>query len=114
MSPLSWYFFIFFLSRFIAVVSIVLYVIRALWPSVLQFQLPALLFVCVLFVVCTCMSDEPKKKQGRGLVDRKLVQAPSHFIVGRPKAALLFWFFSDFRCGMPLLIDILVIYKYKK
>ena len=33
---------------------------------------------------------------GGGLVDRKLVEAPpspSNFIVGRPKAALLFWFF---------------------
>ena len=30
--------------------------------------------------------------QGRGLVDRKLVKAPSNFIAGRPKAALLFWF----------------------
>ena len=27
------------------------------------------------------------------LVDRKLVKAPSDFIAGRPKAALLFWFF---------------------
>ena len=31
---------------------------------------------------------------------------------GRPKAALLFWFFGDFRCGVPLFIVILVIYKY--
>ena len=38
---------------------------------------------------------------------------PSNFIAGRPKAALLFWFFSDFRCGVPLVFDILVIYKYK-
>ena len=31
-------------------------------------------------------------------------------------AALLFWFFGDFRCGVPLFIIILVIhvYKYKK
>ena len=36
---------------------------------------------------------------GLGLVDHKLVQAPSNFIAGRPKAALLFWFFGDFRCG---------------
>ena len=52
---------------------------------------------------------------GRGLVDRKLhvVEAPSNFITGRPKAALLFWLFSDFRCGVPLFIVILAIYKYK-
>ena len=38
---------------------------------------------------------------GRGLVDRKLVKGPhSNFIAGRPKAALLFWFFGGFRCGV--------------
>ena len=49
----------------------------------------------------------------KGEVDRKLVQAPGNFIAGRPKAALLFRLFSDFRCGVPLFIVILVIYKYK-
>ena len=29
-------------------------------------------------------------KKRRGLVDRKLVKAPSNFIVSRPKSALLF------------------------
>ena len=48
----------------------------------------------------------------------KLVEAPAthptnNFIAGRPKAALLFWFFSDFRCGMPLFIVIFVIYNIK-
>ena len=49
---------------------------------------------------------------GRGLVDRKLVEAPppSNFIAGRPKAALLFWFFGVFRCGVPLFIVVLVLY----
>ena len=47
------------------------------------------------------------------MVDRKQVKAPSKFIAGRPKAALLFWFFGDFRCDVPLFIVILVIYKYK-
>ena len=36
--------------------------------------------------------------------------SPSNFIAGRPKAALLFWFFGDFRCGLPLFICILVLY----
>ena len=98
MSPPSCSFFIFFLADFItvvAIVSIVLYVFLALWPPVLQFQLPALLFVRVLFVLLFVLglSSEPKQNQGRGLVDRKQVQAPSNFIAGRPKAALLFWFF---------------------
>ena len=60
------------------------------------------------------LSGEPKQNQGRGLFDRKLIQAPSNFIAGRPKVALLFWFFGDFRCGVPLFVVILVIYKYKK
>ena len=59
-----------------------------------------------------------RQKQRRGLVDRKLVQAPPPpppviFIAGRPKAALLFWFFGDFRCGAMLFMVIYVIYKYK-
>ena len=35
------------------------------------------------------------------------------FIAGRPKAALLLWFFADFRCGALLFVVIHVIYKYK-
>ena len=34
----------------------------------------------------------------------------SNFIAGRPKAALLFWFFGGFRCGVPLFTVMLVIY----
>ena len=60
--------------------SICLIRILALRPPVLQFQLPSLLLVCVLFVLVllfvVVLSGEPKQKQGRGLVDRKLVQAP--------------------------------------
>ena len=63
------------------------------------------------------VSEEPRQNKGRGLVDRKLVEAPtpSNFIAGRPKAALLYWFFSDFRCGVLLFIVtvILVIYTYR-
>ena len=63
----------------------------------------------VLAFVVTILSDEPQQKQWRGLVDRKLVKSPSNFIAGRPKAVLLFCFFSDLRCGVPLFIVILVI-----
>ena len=38
---------------------------------------------------------------------------PSNFTAGRPKAALLFWFLGDFRCGVPLFIVILIIYNIK-
>ena len=40
------------------------------------------------------------------------LKPPSNFIAGRPKAALLFWLFGDFRCDVPLFIVILVTYKY--
>ena len=35
-------------------------------------------------------------------------KSPSNFIAGRAKAALLFWFFGDFRCGVPLFIVFLL------
>ena len=81
--------------------------------------------VCSCFVVLWCdafvitvLSDEPRQNQGRGLVDHKLVKAPPPpppviFIAGRPKAALLFWFFGDFRCGALLFMVTYVRYKYK-
>ena len=34
-----------------------------------------------------------------------------HFIAGRPKAALLFWFFGDFRCGA-LILDVARCYLW--
>ena len=34
-------------------------------------------------------------------------------VEGRSKAALLIWFFSDFRCSVLLFIVLLVIYKYR-
>ena len=48
--------------------------------------------------------------------DRKLVNAltPSNFIAGRPKAALLFWFFGDFRYSVLLFMVVLVICTYKR
>ena len=95
---------------------LVLYVIQALWPPVLQYQPPALLsFVLfgLFFMFVVVVSGEPKQKQGRGLVYHKLVPAPVIFIAGRPKAALLVWFFGDFRCGALLFMVIHVIYKYK-
>ena len=75
-------------------------------------------FVLVLWCddfVLIVLSDEPRQTQGPGLVDRKLVKAPPPVILiaGRPKAALLFWFFGDFRCGALLFMVIHVIYKYK-
>ena len=36
------------------------------------------------------MSKKPRQNYGQGLIHCKLVEAPSNFIFGRPKAALLF------------------------
>ena len=49
-----------------------------------------------------------KSLDSRVIEFRKLILAHSNFIAGRPKAALLFWFVGDFRCGVPLFIVILV------
>ena len=80
-------------------------------------------FVCAVFVLflmfVLVLSGQQKQNQGRELVGRKLVQAPPPppppviFIAGRPKAALLFLFVGDFRCGALLFMVIHVIYKYK-
>ena len=49
------------------------------------------------------------------LLLRKLVEAPPViFIAGRPKAALLFWFFGDFRCGALLFVVVHVNIKIGK
>ena len=79
------------------------------------FECFVLVMWCDTFVFIDS-SDEPRQNQGRGLVDLKLVKdppLPSNFIADRPKAALLFWFFGDFRYGVLLFMVILVIYKYK-
>ena len=55
------------------------------------------------------------KKAVRARVGRPQTSSspPVIFIAGRPKVALLFWFFGDFRCGALLFMVIRVIYKYK-
>ena len=95
-----------------SIVSICLIRILALRPPVLRFQLPSLLLVTVLFVLLllfvVVLSGTPRQKQGE--VGRPQTSSspppppppPSNFIVGRPKAALLFCFFDGFRCAVPL------------
>ena len=58
-----------------------------------------------------CLRDRGGAGGGGWSTDRRLVGAPSNFIAGRPKAALLFWLFGDFRCGALLFMVILVKYK---
>ena len=54
------------------------------------------------------------RTKGEGWSTTNQLKPPSNFIAGRPKAALLFWHFSDLRCGVPLFIVILVIYHIIK
>ena len=70
--------------------------------------------LCFVFVVCRCFilrtKAELRARFGR---PQTSPSPPVIFIAGRPKAALLFWFFGDFRCGALLFMVIHVIYKYK-
>ena len=51
--------------------------------------------------------------KGEGWSTTNQLSPPVIFIAGRPKAALLFCFFGDFRCGALLFMVFHVIYKYK-
>ena len=120
-----------FLTSYITVVSIVSiclvcdFSIVGICPSISAARFAfCLCFILFLLLFRVVSSGEPKQNQGQGLIDRKLVQAAAHlapppphhqsnFIAGCPKAALLFWFFGDFRCSLLLFMFILIIYKYK-
>ena len=62
-----------------------------------------------------CAKDNTKLVTTKDIISGSHVNShcPVIFIAGRPKAALLFWFFDDFRCGALLFMVIHVIYKYK-
>ena len=61
------------------------------------------------------MNQGRNKGEGWSTADKLKPSTPaSNFIAGRSKVALLFWFFGDFRCGVPLFVVILVIEKVKK
>ena len=111
----------FLLTRCIAIVCIVSiclvydYSIVATCPSrpAARFAF-GLCFICFALLYVVDLPGEQKQNQRQGLVDRKLVQAPSNFIADRPKATLLFRFFGDFRCGVLVFMIILVLYKQVK
>ena len=67
------------------------------------------------FFFCSWLLYLVNKTEERARVGRPQTSSspPVIFIAGRPKAALLFWFFGDFRCGALLFMVIHVIYKYK-
>ena len=58
-----------------------------------------------------CLENQCRTK-GKGWSTANQLDSPSNFIAGRLKAALLFWFFGDFRCGVLFFMVTLVIYKY--
>ena len=66
----------------------------------------------MLLLLLFCLMNQGRIK-GEGWSTANKLKPPSNFIAGRPKAALLFWFFGGFRCDVPLFIVILDIYKYK-
>ena len=70
--------------------------------------------VCDSVVLCYPFSHEMSWMRSWNLIGSISEGIPTFlFIAGRSKADLLFWFFGDFRCRVPLIIVILVIYKYK-
>ena len=87
----------------------VLHVILVLWPPAARF-----VFLLVLYSFCFCCSylffvnQSRAKSEGWSTINE--FKSLINFIAGRPKAALLFWFFGGFRCGVPLFTVILVIY----
>ena len=56
-----------------------------------------------------CLRNQGRTK-GESWSTANYLKHPSNFIASRPKAALLFWFFGGFRCGVPLFGVILIIY----
>ena len=86
------------------IVYICLIRILALRPAVLQFQLPALQLVCVLFVLfllfVVVLSGEPRRV-GRTQTSLSLLVI---FIAGRPKALFCF--------GSLLILDVALCYLW--
>ena len=71
----------------------------------------------LVFVVRSCFVGWTGAEAGAGVGRLQTSSSPPPpliFIAGRPKAALLFWFFGDFRCGALLFMVIHVVYKYNK
>ena len=58
------------------------------------------------------MNQGRTKGEGWSTANKLTPPPPVIFFAGRPKAALLFWFFGDFRFGSLLFMVIHVIYKY--
>ena len=88
--------------------------IVATCPSIpaARFAFRLCLFVLFFLFVVVYLVNQNRSK-GEGWSTTTSSSPPVIFIAGRPKAALLFWFFGDFRCGALLFMVIHVIYKYK-
>ena len=64
---------------------------------------------CFLLLVFVFPVNQSRTKGEGWSTGKKFKPPPSNVSAGRPKAALLFWFFADFRCGALLFMVILVI-----
>ena len=62
----------------------------------------SLLFHVMIRVLSSLLMQSEIIIYGRGLVSHKIVQTLSNFIADRLMAALLFWFFDGFKCGVLL------------
>ena len=88
--------------------------IKESWFSIRRCQFNESISVYIRKINLSCFIWRTKAEL-RARVGRPQTSSspPVIFIAGRPKAALLFWFFGDFRCGALLFMVIHVIYKYK-
>ena len=55
-----------------------------------------------------CLRNQGRTK-GEGWSATGWLRPPINFIAGRPKAALLVWFFVDFRCGVSFVLSLFLL-----
>ena len=69
----------------------------------LVFLIDLVLFCSVILSLQLLCLMNQGRTTSEGWSTTNQFKPPSNFIAGRPKAALLFWFFGGFRCGVPSL-----------
>ena len=88
-------------------------VLGEIWDLIDSVSEGVLTYSCISQLLCLCCVEILKNLPVHSLnaliipiLRDCLPNFPRNFIAGRPKAALLFWFFGGFRCG--------VIYRYSR
>ena len=69
--------------------------------------------MCCMYLILYINTLNSNSDIVKGLNSDIVRSPPVILIAGHPKAALLFWFFGDFRCGALSFMVIHVIYKYR-